>query len=45
MDIQVIMVTGVKKELDDRVMSSLGVNNYITKPFKPKELLDTIDTL
>ena len=42
--IPVIMLTGVGYELNKELAPLWGVSGYITKPFTPKELLDTISS-
>ncbi|MDP2730954.1 MAG: response regulator [Dehalococcoidales bacterium] len=41
--IPVVMLTGVGYELNKELATSLGASGYITKPFKPQELIDAID--
>ena len=41
--IPVIMLTVVGHELNKALAKNMGANGYITKPFKPQELLDTIN--
>lgn len=43
--IPVVMLTAVDQELDRKLCAELGAAHYITKPFSPQELLDTIDRL
>ena len=43
--IPVVMLTAVDQELDRKLCAELGAAQYITKPFSPQELLDTIDQL
>ncbi len=40
--IPVVMLTGVGCELNKKLAESMGASGYVTKPFKPQELLDTI---
>lgn len=40
--IPIIMLTGVGFELNIKLASILGINKYITKPFKTQDLLDAI---
>ncbi len=40
--IPVIMLTGVGYELNKKIAEAMGAGGYITKPFMPQELLDTI---
>ncbi len=40
--IPVVMLTAVDQELDRKLSRDLGANQYITKPFNPQDLLDTI---
>jgi CheY-like chemotaxis protein len=44
-DTPIIMLTGVGYELNAKLAGALGVTKYITKPFKPQELLDTVNSL
>ncbi len=43
--IPVIMLTGVGFDLNAKLAGSLGADGYIVKPFKPKELQETIASL
>lgn len=43
--IPVVMLTAVDQELDRKLCADMGADQYITKPFSPQELLDTIDRL
>lgn len=43
--IPIIMLTGVGFELNKKLAENVGASGYITKPFKPQELLDTINKL
>jgi len=43
--IPVVMLTGINHELDGKLCADMGAAQYITKPFSPQELLDTIDRL
>lgn len=43
--IPIIMLTGVGHELNIKPAGVWGVNKYITKPFKPQDLLDAIDSV
>lgn len=43
--IPVVMLTAVDQELDRKLCAELGAAQYITKPFSPQELLDTINQL
>ena len=40
--IPVVMLTGLGYELNKKLVKEVGADGYITKPFTPKELLDTI---
>ena len=40
--IPVVMLTAVDQDLDRKLSGDLGADQYITKPFNPQELLDTI---
>jgi CheY-like chemotaxis protein len=40
--IPVIMLTGVGYELNKKIAEAMGASGYITKPFTPQGLLDTI---
>ena len=41
--IPVVMLTAVGYELNKRLAEEVGADGYITKPFSPQDLLDTID--
>ena len=41
--IPVVMLTGITQELDRKFSAGLGADQYITKPFSPQDLLDTVD--
>ena len=43
--IPVVMLTGIGHELNKKLAKEVGADGYITKPFTPKELLDTIGKL
>ncbi len=43
--IPIIMLTGVGHELNIKLAGIWGVNKYITKPFKPQDLLDAINSV
>lgn len=43
--IPVVMLTAVDQELDRKLCAELGAAQYITKPFGPQELLNTINQL
>ena len=43
--IPVVMLTAIDQELDRKLSADMGADQYITKPFSPQELLDTIDRL
>jgi two-component system OmpR family response regulator len=45
LDIPVIMLTGVRDEADRVMGLELGADDYITKPFSPRELLARIRTV
>jgi len=40
--IPVVMLTAVDQELNRKLSADLGADQYITKPFSPQDLLDTI---
>jgi putative two-component system response regulator len=40
--IPVVMLTAIDQELDKKLSADMGADGYITKPFSPQELLDTI---
>jgi len=40
--IPVVMLTVIDQELDRKLSADLGADQYITKPFNPQDLLDTI---
>ena len=40
--IPIVMLTGAGYELNKKLAQSMGASGYITKPFKPQELLDMI---
>ena len=40
--IPIVMLTGIGFELNKDLANSMGASGYITKPFKPQELLDII---
>ena len=42
--IPVVMLTGIGYQLNKDLAASTGASGYITKPFKPQELLDTISS-
>ncbi len=42
--IPIIMLTGVGYELNKKLAETMGASAYITKPFKPQELLDVINS-
>ncbi len=44
-EIPVVMLTGLKSELNIRLAGEMGASGYLTKPFNQQELLDTIDQL
>jgi energy-coupling factor transport system substrate-specific component len=41
--IPVVMLTVIEEVIDRRFASDLGAAGYITKPFTPQDLLDTVD--
>jgi len=41
--IPVIMLTAIDQELDKKLSTELGADQYITKPFNPQGLMETID--
>jgi len=41
--IPVVMLTGITQELNRKLSAGLGADQYITKPFSPQDLLDTVD--
>jgi DNA-binding response OmpR family regulator len=41
----VIVVTGRKSEEDREFMMQLGANAYLTKPFSPSQLLETVNKI
>jgi len=43
--ILVVMLTAIDQELDRKLCDDLGAAQYITKPFSPQELLNTINQL
>lgn len=42
--IPVVMLTGIGYQLNKDLATSMGASGYITKPFKPQELLDTVSS-
>ena len=40
--IPVVMLTAIGHELNVKLSQEMGANGYITKPFSPRDLLDTI---
>ncbi len=42
-EIPVVMLTAVDQELNKKLCAELGADQYLTKPFSPKDLLDTVD--
>ena len=42
-EIPVVMLTGLKYELNVRLAERVGATGYLTKPFNPQDLLDIID--
>ena len=43
--IPIIMITGVGYELNIKLAGVFGVSKYITKPFKPQDLLDAVNSV
>ncbi len=43
--IPIVMLTGVGYELNKKLAESIGASGYVTKPFRPQELLETISKL
>ena len=41
--IPVVMLTAIDHELNVKLSQEMGASGYITKPFSPRDLLDTID--
>lgn len=41
--IPVVMLTAIGHELNVKLSQEIGASGYITKPFSPRDLLDTID--
>jgi DNA-binding response OmpR family regulator len=41
--IPVIMLTAIGQELDKRLSTELGADQYITKPFNPRGLVEIVD--
>lgn len=41
--IPVVMLTAVGQELNKKLANEMGTSGYVTKPFSPRDLLDTID--
>jgi putative two-component system response regulator len=41
-EIPIVMLTGIKQELNEKFSYKLGATDYITKPFMPQELYQTI---
>lgn len=44
-EIPVVMLTGLKSELNVRLADEMGASGYLTKPFNQQELLDIIGQL
>lgn len=40
--IPVVMLTGLDFELNKKLAQTMGASGYITKPFKPQDILDAI---
>ncbi len=43
--IPIIMLTAIGHELNVKLSHEMGADGYITKPFSPRGLLDTVDQL
>ena len=43
--VPVVIITGYPSEETRRTSSTLGINDYITKPFSPKELLKPVERI
>ncbi len=43
--VKVLMLTGLHDELDRKHATQAGADGYFTKPFSPRELLDTVHHL
>jgi len=43
--IPIVMLTGVGYELNEKLAGAVGATRYVTKPFSPQELLNTIGSL
>ena len=43
--IPIVIITGLGGDLNKKLAESFGASGYITKPFKPQDLLDTISNL
>jgi two-component system alkaline phosphatase synthesis response regulator PhoP len=41
-EIPVVMLTGIGHELNRQLSQEMGAEGYITKPFKPEDLLDKV---
>jgi putative two-component system response regulator len=41
-DIPIVMLTGINQDLNKKFSSILGATKYITKPFLPQELFETV---
>ena len=41
-EIPVVMLTGIGHELNKQLSQEMGAAGYITKPFNPEDLLDTV---
>lgn len=44
-DIKILMVTAKNQPLDKEKGAMVGTNDYLTKPFEPKELLQRVTSL
>ncbi len=43
--IPIVMLTSIGHELNVKLSQEMGANGYVTKPFSPQDLLDTIGQL
>ena len=44
-DIPIVMLTGIAHDLDRRLSTNLGADAYITKPFTPDHLHETVESI
>jgi len=44
-EIPVVMLSAIDHELNVKLSQEMGASGYVTKPFSPRDLLDTIDRL